>query len=82
MKSYVPKAKPYSNYPKTHCIIIWDEKVQCTGNCYLTKNLKGRYFASRRWEDKEFGIRRNAVKFASKLIREYYNTIKPCTYYK
>ena len=82
MKSYTPKAKPYSNYSKTHCIIIWDEKTQCTGNCYLTRNLNGKYFASRNGGCKEFKEIEGAVKFASKPIREYYNNIKPCTYYK
>lgn len=82
MKSYTPKAKPYSNFSKTVCLITWEEKVQYTGKCYLTKNLEGKYFASRYWESKDFKRRRDAVKFASKLIREYYDTIKPCTYYK
>ena len=83
MKSYIPKAKPYSNYSKTICLITWDEKAQYTGTCYLHKNLEGKYFARKGyWVDETFKKRRNAVKFASKLIREYYDTIKPCTYYK
>ena len=43
MKSYTPKAKPYSNYSKTMYIITWCEKTQYTGTCHLTKNLKGKY---------------------------------------
>lgn len=62
---------------------MWDEDASWyTGKCYLTKNLNGKYFASSHWEDKDFKRRRDAVKFASKLIREYYDKIKPCTYYK
>lgn len=82
MRSYTPKARPYSNYSKTICLITWDEKAQYQGTCYLTKNLEGKYFASRYWADTTFKRRRNAVKFASKLIREYYDKIKPCTYWK
>ena len=82
MKSYTPKAKPYSNFSKTICLITWDEKALYLGTCYLAKNLEGKYFASRFLDSKDFKRRRDAVKFASKYIRKYYDTIKPCTYYK
>lgn len=74
------------------CILYYAYKPSFAGSFVTLKGairqmligdkLNGKYFASRYWEDKEFKRRRDAVKFASKLIREYYDSVKPCTSYK